>query len=111
MRKQTRFKAKSIVLFSWKSISVCRGRLEGILQLVLNDSLTFTSTGDNLTASPQLDEPTWPLILLIVCETEPEEVDDHERQHRQPRDGQIQLTTQQSRAPTLTIVSLAHPKL
>ena len=28
------------------------------------------------TASPQLDEPTWPLILLMVCETEPEEADD-----------------------------------
>ena len=50
-----------------------------------------------LDAGPQLDGPTWPLILLIVCGTEPEEVDDHERQHRQPRDGQVQLTIQQSR--------------
>ena len=86
-------------------ISVCRGRLEVILQLALNDSLAFAPTGDNLTASPQLDEPTWPLILLIVCETEPEEVDDHERQHRQRRDGQIQLTIQQSRVPTMTMIT------
>ena len=46
----------------------------------------------------RLDERTCPPILLIVFETEPEEVDDHERQHRQPRDGQIQLTVLQSRA-------------
>ena len=91
-------------------ISVCRGRLEGILQLALNDSLAFAPTEDNLTASPQLDEPTWPIILLIVCETEPEEVDDHERQHRQPRDGKIQLTIQQSRVPTLTMTT-AGPEL
>ena len=45
----------------------------------------------------RLDEPTSPPILLIVCEMEPEDVDDHERQHRQPRDGQIQLTVLQSR--------------
>ena len=50
-----------------------------------------------LYCQPQLDEPTCPPALLIVCETEPEEVDDHERQHRQPRDGQIQLTILQSR--------------
>ena len=34
--------------------------------------------------------------LLIVCETEPEEVDDHEHQYRRPRDGQVQLTILQS---------------
>ena len=91
-------------------ISVCRCRLEGILQLALNDSLAFAPTGDNLTASPQLDEPTWPLILFIGCETEPEDVDDHERQHRHPRDGQIQLTIQQSRVPTMTMIT-AGPEL
>ena len=62
-----------------------------------------------------LDEPNWQPILFFVCETEPEEVDDHERQHRQPRDGQIQLTITQSRAPTMTMisrfVSSAHSKL
>ena len=52
-----------------------------------------------------LDEPTWRPILLIVCETEPEEVDDHERQHRQPRDDQIQLTIQQSRVSTTTMIT------
>ena len=45
-------------------------------QLALNDSLAFALTGDNATASFQLDEPTWPLILLMVWETEPEEADD-----------------------------------
>ena len=35
-------------------ISVCRGRLEGILQLALNDTLAFAPIGDNLTANPQL---------------------------------------------------------
>ena len=59
----------------------------------------------NATTRPQLDEPTWPPILLSVCETEPEEVGDQERQHRQPRVGQIQLTMQQSREPTMTITT------
>ena len=43
-----------------------------------------------------------PPILLTVCETEPEEVDDHERQYRRPRDGQVQLTIQQSRVQLRT---------
>ena len=68
--------ANSHTVHCTSSFVVCRGRLEGILQLALNDSLAFAPTGDNSTASPQLDEPTLPLILLIVCETEPEEVDD-----------------------------------
>ena len=41
-------------------------------------------------------------ILLTVCETEPEEVDDHGRQHRRPRDGQVQLTIRQSRVQIRT---------
>ena len=41
-------------------------------------------------------------ILLTVCETEQEEVDDHERQHRRPRDGQVQLTVRQSRVQIRT---------
>ena len=48
----------------------------GHFQLALNDSLAFAPTGENSTASPQLDEPAWPLMLLIVCKTEPEDVDD-----------------------------------
>ena len=50
----------------------------------------------------------------VVAVTEPE-VEEHERQHRQPRDGQIQLIMQQSRVPTMTMitrfVSSAHSKL
>ena len=48
----------------------------GHFQLALNDSLAFAPTGENSTASPQLDEPAWPPVLLIVCKTEPEDVDD-----------------------------------
>ena len=46
------------------------------------------------------------LVDEVVAVTEPEEVDDHERQHRQPRDGQIQLTMQQSRVPTMTMTTV-----
>ena len=48
-----------------------------------------------------LDEPTFPPILLIICETEPEEVDDHERSCRRPRDGQVQLSCEQCAGNTV----------
>ena len=50
----------------------------------------------------RLDETTCPPVLLVVCEREPEEVDDHERQYRRPRVVQVQLTILQSRVQLRT---------